>query len=75
MTKIFMNVLLAEQPDRDLAALTVDNIGAKDPLALEDALRVVPEHPVAEIGHELLAGVEPVVQGQIVFGGAAPLAG
>src|SRR5690554_5341795 len=72
---IFLDVLLADVPYGHRLALAICDCHTKDPLGFEDALRVMPKGPVPEVTEELLGGIEPVVNRQVVFRDTAPLAG
>ena len=68
LPEILQNMLLTQQTGGDRFAIGVHNGGAKDTFALEDPLRVMAQRAMPEVAHELLAGVEPVVQIKVVLG-------
>ena len=61
-------MLLAQDSGWDMFAIRVHDRGAEDTFRLEDALRVMAQSAMPKVTHELLAGVEPVMQGQVVLG-------
>ena len=73
--EVFQNVLLADEPDWDYPAGRDRDRGAEDVLQHEDALRMMPEGPVPEVSHVLLATVEPLVQPEVFMSFAAVLLG
>lgn len=68
-------MLFANGAHRDDLALAVGEGGAEDGLAEENALAVMAQRPVTEVGEVRLALVEPVVDGEIVLRRAAEQAG
>ena len=64
-------MLFADLTDRHLAAVAVGKRRAEHARADEDALTVVTERPVADIGEMRLALVEPVMDREIIFRSAA----
>lgn len=60
-------MLLADQPDRHGLAVAVGEGDAEDVLAEEDALAVMPQGAVAQVGQMGLALVEPIVDGEVVI--------
>ncbi|MDQ1901198.1 hypothetical protein RAH32_12175 [Paracoccus sp. WLY502] len=62
MAPILADMLLAHSPRRDLP-LQGDR-DAKERLGHEDALGVVAQRPLPEVGRDRLAGVEPGVNGR-----------
>jgi hypothetical protein len=73
--EVFKYVLLADEPDWDYPAGRDHDRGAKNIFQHEDARGVMPEGSVPKISHVLLAGVEPLVQVQIIARFAAVLLG
>jgi len=53
-TAVFLNVLFADPSHRNHSARAVLNRMAEYPLALKNALRMMPQGPVPKIRHELL---------------------
>jgi hypothetical protein len=70
--QVFLDVLFADPPHRDDAAVTIGEDRAEDPLGQEDALAVMAEGAVADVSQVGLRFVEPVVDGQVVFRLTAP---
>ena len=72
MTAIFDDVLLADETDGDVLTVEVrDGVqGAlpKEALGLEDALGMVAQGSMPEVPHVGLRGVEPIVDGDVVYG-------
>jgi hypothetical protein len=66
--EIFEDVLLAPEPAWENPAGRERHRGAEEGLQHEDALGVVPRGPVPDVGHVLLAFVEPLVQPEIFRG-------
>jgi len=73
--EVFQNVLLTDESHWDHTAGRERDRGAKQLFEHEDARRMMPEGPVPEVSHVLLAGVEPLVQVQILPGFAAEFLG
>src|SRR5207249_2369370 len=72
--EILGDVLLADPAHGDLPACAGRDRDAEDLLGEKDALRVMAEGTVAEVGDDLLRLVEPGVDRQVVVDLAAPFA-
>ena len=73
-TTIFFDVLLGDIAHGHLAAIAVDDGATKQSFGFEDALGVMAQGAMPEIGKALLGGIEPIMDGEIIFGLAAPKA-
>src|SRR5208283_1791548 len=71
---VFPHVLFAYQADRNDASAGVGVGPPEKLLRKEDALRVMAQCAVSEIGDDFLAAVEPRVDRKVVLGGATPFA-
>lgn len=71
-TAVFLDMLLADPSHGNHPARAVPDRMTEDPFALEDALGMMPERPMAEVGHELFRGIEPVVDCLVVLGHPSP---
>ena len=60
-SQVLQDMLLADEPDRKNSAGGERDRRAEEPLQHEDALRVVPQGPVSEVGEVLFAAVEELV--------------
>jgi hypothetical protein len=67
-----LDVLFPDQPHRDIPSISVSDRHAEDRLEHEYALCMVAQGTVAGVRDDLLRLVEPLVEGQIVLGLAAP---
>lgn len=70
--EVFADMLLAYPSDWDHAATGERDCGAENRFRHEDALGVVPQGAVAEVGGDLLRLVKPVVDALVVGDRAAP---
>ena len=68
-------MLLADNSDWHGGALRVDDDCAELAFSFEDALGVVPQGPVAEVGVMLLGSIEPTVNVKVVVGLTAEATG
>lgn len=73
--QIFLDVLFADQTGGDFLPGTVGDGDAEDRLGHEDALSVMAQGAMAPVGVHRLAGVEPAMNGDIIFRLAAEATG
>lgn len=73
-SEIFADVLFADQSDRHNPASRDRDRGAEEAFEHENAFGVVAESAVPEIRCDGFGFVEPLMQREIIFGLAAPLA-
>jgi hypothetical protein len=70
---IFLYMLLRNQPDRNLAAIGVSDGGAEVLLTLKHTRGVVAQGPMPKVCIVTLGRIEPIMDGLIIGGLAAPL--
>ncbi len=68
---ILLHMLLGDVPDRNVPALGIHDGFAEDALRLEDALRVMAQRAVPEVGIGFLRGIQPIMDGQVIGNAAA----
>src|SRR5947209_19851046 len=73
--QVLLDVLLPDPADGDDLAVGVGQGRPEHLLGPEDALGVVPQGAVPEVGPERLGGVEELVDPEVVLGPAAPALG
>jgi len=72
-TKILLDMLLANQSDRDDPVVGVGDGGPEHPFQLENAFGVVPQGSVPKVSRYGLALVEPVMERLVVLDHPTPL--